>query len=989
MVNGNLGTVLEHIRQLFGTAGGTALTDGQLLDNFVTRHDETAFAALLHRHGPMVLGVCRRILHHAQDVDDAFQATFLVLIRKAGSIARKESVGSWLYGVAYRIAVRARSHMNKRSNRERPITDTAESPPGPSADVRELQTVVDEALHGLPEKYRAPLVLHYLGGKTKSETARQLGWTEGTVSGRLARGRQLLRARLARRGLDVSAGVIAWVLSYNGASGAVPLALLNTTLKVGVQAVTGKLVAGVASVRAAAMADALLRSLLLARLKLGAGLIVVMSFLAAGAALVARQVQPAPAPASRQGAPLSSSARTPDRPDSQPRPARDVLGDPLPLGALARLGTTRGRHAGPLSALAFSRDGKVLATRGRDDRVRLWEAATGKLLHVLPGEVGTAGAGLWCFAFAPDGRTLATGGGDGMVRFWDVRTGRQLRRVRGNHLGVRSLAFTSDGKLLAVAGEDNELSLREPARWTEVRCLRRAAKYTRPVPFESPVKEVAFSPDNKLLEVLRLCIGKFGTGKDNDFDSTLELWEVKTGRKWNQLNVPPFYQAPVFAADSKGLVWVDRGKVCLRAVDNGREIRQFGPTYHQYRALALTADGRTLAVSSGDAVRLWSVATGKSGRKLERSDGMGCLAFSRDGRTLVGARYDGTFQLWDTATGKKRLRPFPGHQGMVARVAYSPDGKTLATCSPGDGTIRLWQAATGRELRHWQAHRAQGASPLGPTLSLAFSPDGKTLASGGGDRTLRLWVAASGKEIRSIPGAAAEGCYVADILFSPDGKFLAAGDNRGGVGLWTVGGKKVRRFQESSPPDAVLVRGSSRALAFSPDGKSLAAANGPVVCLWETASGNEVRRFTVSQGWVSALAFAPDGKTLAAANGEDVVRCWEVATGKERRQLVGKGDRVERLEPDGWRSTSWGWGVNLFTALCFSRNGKTLVAGRADGTLYVWDLAGDRPPRKVYGHKEGVTDLALSPDGKALASASADSTVLVWDLAALRASGSR
>src|SRR5262249_20702978 len=149
----------------------------------ISHRDEAAFLALLQRHGPMVLGVCRRMLRQPQDIDDAFQATFLVLIRKADSITRKDSVGSWLYKVAYRTAARTRSLVRKRHLRERSMSEipgeslSPDRPPG--EDGREMQLLLDEELQRLPEKYRAPLVLHYLGGQTKEQTARQLGWKEG------------------------------------------------------------------------------------------------------------------------------------------------------------------------------------------------------------------------------------------------------------------------------------------------------------------------------------------------------------------------------------------------------------------------------------------------------------------------------------------------------------------------------------------------------------------------------------------------------------------------------------------------------------------------------------------------------------------------------------------------------------------------------------------------------------------------------------------
>jgi len=192
--------VLRHLRGLAAAAGG-GVPDGQLLERFTAGREEAAFAALVRRHGPMVFGVCRRVLHNRHDAEDAFQATFLVLARKAGSIADPGLLGNWLYGVATRIARKARVAQRKRQQREKPVW-CLPSLPAPDAPARDdLGSVLREELNRLPEKYRVPVGLCYLEGKTNAEAARLLRWPTGTVKGRLARARDLLRSRLVCRGL--------------------------------------------------------------------------------------------------------------------------------------------------------------------------------------------------------------------------------------------------------------------------------------------------------------------------------------------------------------------------------------------------------------------------------------------------------------------------------------------------------------------------------------------------------------------------------------------------------------------------------------------------------------------------------------------------------------------------------------------------------------------------------------------------------------------
>jgi RNA polymerase sigma factor (sigma-70 family) len=228
MQNGQLGQLLRHPGH---EETLEEPTDSQLLKRFASQQDEAAFAALVRRHGPMVLAVCRRVLHDPHDAEDAFQATFLVLVRKAQLIARPELLGNWLYGVAYRVAVKARANAARRSEHERRAPAMALVDPMADVTGRELRAVLDVELSHLPEKYRAPLVLCYLEGKTNEQAARLLGWPTGSMSGRLARARELLRKRLVGRGLALSAGVFTLLLSKNTAAAAVPQALLDGTVR--------------------------------------------------------------------------------------------------------------------------------------------------------------------------------------------------------------------------------------------------------------------------------------------------------------------------------------------------------------------------------------------------------------------------------------------------------------------------------------------------------------------------------------------------------------------------------------------------------------------------------------------------------------------------------------------------------------------------------------------------------------------------------------
>jgi RNA polymerase sigma factor (sigma-70 family) len=261
-------------------AAGACLTDGQLLDRFLSRRDEDAFAALLRRHGPMVLGVCRRVLNDAHDAEDAFQATFLVLARKAASLRGRERLGGWLHGVAYRASLKARAALARRRARERAAAARAAREGAAEAPWAELLPLLDQELDRLPEPYRLALVLCALQGRSRKEAARQLGLPEGTLSSRLATGRRLLAERLSRRGVALSGGALAVLLSQGTASANVPAPLVVATSNAAALVAAGRLAA--VSVPVALVTRGVLRAMFFTKLKVAVGVLLAVAALGAG-----------------------------------------------------------------------------------------------------------------------------------------------------------------------------------------------------------------------------------------------------------------------------------------------------------------------------------------------------------------------------------------------------------------------------------------------------------------------------------------------------------------------------------------------------------------------------------------------------------------------------------------------------------------------------------------------------------------------------------
>jgi RNA polymerase sigma factor (sigma-70 family) len=465
MATGPMNEVLQHLRSAVLPQDGAGLTDGQLLHDFVSRRAETALAVLVRRHGPMVWGVCRRILRHPHDAEDAFQATFLVLVRKAASIASRDLVANWLYGVAYQTARKARATAARRKERERQLPQLPEAEAAPQDPWQDLQPLLDHELNRLPDKYRTPIVLCDLQGKTRKEAASQLGCPEGTVAGRLARARNLLARRLARRGLPVSGTALAAILAPNAASAGVPIAAVSAAIR----AASGFAGGGVLSARAVALAEGVLKSMFLTKLKWAAVVLVLLAALGAGAAVVSRQ-RPADKPAEPLvGQTDDRGAEVHEAQAVWPQwrgPSRDgvVHGVAVPAHWPRTLKEEWHVPTGPGAASPVVVGGKVFVfTRHKDEELMLClDSQSGREVwrsepypapyKIGPGEGGAEDRPRSTPAVA-DGRVF-TLGMSGTLSCLDARTGRLLwRKDTGYSYYGGSSPLVADGLCIAHVGD--------------------------------------------------------------------------------------------------------------------------------------------------------------------------------------------------------------------------------------------------------------------------------------------------------------------------------------------------------------------------------------------------------------------------------------------------------------------------------------------------------------------------------------------------------
>jgi WD40 repeat protein len=574
------------------------------------------------------------------------------------------------------------------------------------------------------------------------------------------------------------------------------------------------------------------------------------------------------------------------------------------------------QHDSMPTSVAFSPDGKLLATAGSDHLIYLWDASTGQPLAKLSGHTQK----VWKVVFSPDGNKLASAGWDGTARVWDVNARLEIKTLTGHTGNVSGLAFSPDGSKLATGSWDKQIKLWNVSTGKELTSFNGHANW---------VWSVAFSPDGQRLA---------STSEDH----TVRLWNVETFREEALLtgHGASVYSS-TFSPDGKLLATSsNNGNVKIWNTRTLEETANLtGHSFSVY-SVAFSPDGTRLASAGVDRiVRVWDIASAKEIARIKgHRDEIRGLGFSPDGRTIATASDDLTVKLWDAGTNDQP-DTLLHNQNFIDSLCFSPDGRIVVTANKS--VIAFWDVMTGKMLFDIPTESI--------IYDLSFSPDGKYIAASHRDNTVTLWDVINHNYAGVFIGHTD---ITVTVSFSPDSQRLATGSRDHLIKIWNV----------ADQSEIATLSGHHRrvsSLAFSPDGKFLATgSDDKTVKLWDVIALRVVKTMEGHSNEIWAVAFSPDGNKLGSGSYDRTVKIWNWRTGVEILTLKGHSAGVK--------------------SLAFSPDGKRLATGSEDRTIKLWDVGGGNELATFHGHTAIVTSLAFSPNGSILASAGRDFTVRLW-----------
>ena len=898
--------------------------------------DEIAFSELVQKYQKSVHALVWRKIGDFHIAEEITQDTFLQAHKKLGSLKNPSQLAGWLYVIADRLC-KAWFRKKKLYTQSLETTSAETLEKAAYADyaceqredaaVENRRKIVQKLMEKLPESERTVMVLHYLGEMSCEAISKFLGVSPNTVKSRLKRARERLQneERIIRETL-----------------GSVPLR----------PDLTESIMRRIDTIKQTSPSGG---KPLLPFAALGASAILVIFLMGANKQFTANFQRPYSVDAKSEPTieiiDTSVVLNIQSKPELQNRVSgtnqsknrnndlskgtetvennltQDAMQWNLPEDAKARIGkgrineiqyspdgtilavasgigiwlydTTKRQevsllteHTSAVDCLAFSPDGRILASGGSDyGTIILWDRSTGSR-KTLTGHTFLISN----LVFSPDGRMIASDSRDGTIRLWDVINGeakytftKESERTNPERTNTNMLSFTPDERTIVYVSWDNKISL-----WDSITGEHKNTFDMLP---ECSTTGAAFSPDGKTVAI----------GSANE---TIYLYDLETGElKMTLTGHGKHVDHLAFSPDGKTFTTAsyDGEIICLWDANTGEHrLTLTAPNMQYIQGLAFSPDGKTLASGSGDGtIRFWDVDSGNEKHIFTgHSESVMSVAFNRNGNIIASGSTNGIVRLWNADTEQyiKTLKALNGFKDTAHSMLFGLDGKTL-TCGTDDG-IRLWNIHTGDHKKMFHIN-----DPFNPILR-AFSPDGNTVASMVDDeKTISLWDVHTGKRKKTLKGHTN---HLSCLVFCPDGKTLASASYTGTIRLWDVDSGKNKTLKGHN--DWVS------SLAFSPDGNTLTSgSDDTTIRFWDVDTGENKMTLTGSNWHHSyALAFSPDGKTLVSGDRSKNICFFDVHTGEQKNTFSGHTDLVR--------------------SIAFSSDGKTLVSGSLDGTVLLWEI---------------------------------------------------
>jgi RNA polymerase sigma factor (sigma-70 family) len=992
MADSSLQSVLRFARRMAEPSQKTPAADVDLLNQFSIENDERAFAILVQRHGSMVWGVCRRLLGGIQDAEDCFQAVFLVLARKAHTLNKGDSLGAWLHRIAYRLASRSRASTGRRRTEEGRAAAMSPHSYEREETWEELRGILDQEIEQLPLATRVPLVLCYLQGKSNSQVAKELGLPLGTVKGRLARGRELLRDRLEKRGLTLSTAVLAALITEQAASGMPPGMLLVSIASAARAFASGRAVA--ISDRALALAKGMLQATILDGVAKSALIAVFLSVATGGTVLFAGSIflpEKGANGTTRQvlGSPVQNvSPERVEKSAREPKQHTDLLGDPLPIDAVSRLGTSRLRHGWDIRSVLVTPNGKNIVSKGTDG-VRVWELDTGKQVHAFAWEMaghkspkvdrglmdyaGLSGDGrLFAFQNASEASTIG-------IELYDVQTEKRLATIGKEFYVGATLSY--DGKLIACIRSD----ARHVVDMIDVATDKTV--WSAALNERVPPDLTRFSPDGETFVMARA--GLTGGPLPSSPSKCCRVIDVKTGKDRFSVELSGLPLAIAISPDNRQMAVIIQATVIRSGLITrdihiwdlvtGKEKLRIDPplppknvnAIRSFTALCFLPDSKTLLTSGyGDELIQWDLITGKERRRLgEGMANASDLALTPNGGAVV-VSHGKQIGVLDFETGRP-LHPelkLPTADAIAVARGFSSDGATVATSNlsldSSPESVVYWDTVTGRERRRVEIPR-KGVTTLTSDgnkaiIAPAFQP-----------KSLILRDLAIGKETEL------SATYDREVTpaLSDSGKLVAVAD-QGNAPIQIIESESGKRIHTLSEPgmttrQLLFSQDETRLFAFSPD---------QTVRIWDLSQGRKIRQYTPSR--------VPDTRprvvmpNLAKQNTPAYAR-FLVALSPDGKLIASSDYRsyvLVRNAEDGLNSRRFDVSSRVYF-ITFSSDSKLLAwASLDDSQIHLIEVASGKEVHTLAGHRGFTQSLVFSADGQRCVSGNTDGTAIVWDL---------